>query len=594
MSAIVGIASFDLAPHDRAALARAAAAFPDAAFGPAEVAAVPGFAIAIRPLRATFDPAECDRIVDDGTLITAGDGRIDARDALTGRLDERAAAGRRGDAELLAAALARRGDAAPELLTGELAFASWSRATRTLLLARDRLGCRPLFFARDGARVGFASSTSALRALLPGHDLLDPVALADYVVVGELLDSRGTFFRGIECVPPAHVVRFTADGTDARRYWSLPSSCEPRRAEAGELVEELRALLTIAVRDRLRSDRVSIELSGGLDSTAIAAVAAAELAKRRGRVSAVNVSYRGLMEDDEPELAKLAASVSGLELSTLEVSAHALFEGLDGSPPAGERPGWGLMAAGWRAQFAAHAAAAPIALTGHGGDQALSPPSRPFDWWVRRGRVDLAVRGLVDAVSHGVALRFGIRNRLARTWPLPSVPPWLDPGLARESRIAERLREAAATESRRYEDAPRREMLLNVEGTRYDRVGELIHPSVTGAPFVYSLPWIDSRLLERLATMPPWPWFEGKLLLREAMRDVLPEEIRTRPKRSLRRDPLAALLEASRASLPSLRPGELDGLAVNRPIAGGAGTENANIWQEQRLVEVALWRRYRE
>jgi hypothetical protein len=94
--------------------------------------------------------------------------------------------------------------------------------------------------------------------------------------------------------------------------------------------------------------------------------------------------------------------------------------------------------------------------------------------------------------------------------------------------------------------------------------------------------------------MPPWPWFEGKLLLREAMRDVLPEEIRTRPKRSLRRDPLAALLEASRASLPSLRPGELDGLAVNRPIAGGAGTENANIWQEQRLVEVALWRRYRE
>ena len=159
---------------------------------------------------------------------------------------------------------------------GDFAFALWDAARRRLMLARDRMGVRPLFYAWHGGCLYFASEAKALFAV-PGLSAeLDPIALDQIFTFWFPLAPR-TPFRGVAELPPAHVLVATPDEVFVRRYWQLEfpdagdAAAHDRRGE-GEIAEELRALLLDATRIRLRADvPVGAYLSGGLDSSIIAA-----------------------------------------------------------------------------------------------------------------------------------------------------------------------------------------------------------------------------------------------------------------------------------------------------------------------------------
>ena len=159
---------------------------------------------------------------------------------------------------------------------GDFAFALWDAARRRLMLARDRMGVRPLFYAWHGGCLYFASEAKALFAV-PGISAeLDPIALDQIFTFWFPLAPR-TPFRGVAELPPAHVLVATPDEVFVRRYWQLEypdagdADAHDRRGE-GEIAEELRALLLDATRIRLRADvPVGAYLSGGLDSSIIAA-----------------------------------------------------------------------------------------------------------------------------------------------------------------------------------------------------------------------------------------------------------------------------------------------------------------------------------
>jgi asparagine synthase (glutamine-hydrolysing) len=195
--------------------------------------------------------------------------------------DELAARGHRfrtsSDTEVIVRLYEEMGPDCVERLNGDFAFAIWDARRRQLMLARDRMGVRPLFYTWHGGTLYFASEVKALLEV-PGITAEpDPFALDQIFTLWFPLPPR-TMFKGIMELPPAHTLIARDGHAEVRPYWQLTF---PDAAEAGDacidetqVVEEVRDLLTDATRIRLRSDvPVGSYLSGGLDSSLVAAMA---------------------------------------------------------------------------------------------------------------------------------------------------------------------------------------------------------------------------------------------------------------------------------------------------------------------------------
>jgi asparagine synthase (glutamine-hydrolysing) len=178
------------------------------------------------------------------------------------------------DTEVLLAAYAVWGEDCLHRLNGMFAFAIYDRDERSLFLARDRLGVKPLSWTWDGRRFGFASEVKALLAagLAPGTP--DPDAIYEYLASGITTEGR-SFHEGVNVLPPGHCMRIGADGPlEVREWWTPSREADPSRTYA-DWAEEVAATLDDAVRLRLRSDvPVGAHLSGGMDSSAVVAAAA--------------------------------------------------------------------------------------------------------------------------------------------------------------------------------------------------------------------------------------------------------------------------------------------------------------------------------
>jgi asparagine synthase (glutamine-hydrolysing) len=181
------------------------------------------------------------------------------------------------DTEVIAHAYAHWGADCLHHFNGDFAIAVWDRERREVFLARDRFGVRPLFLAEYGGDVCFASEAKALLRHPRSRRELDPVAIADTFTLWTPLPDRSAF-AGIRELPPAHYVVVGAHGIGPlTRWWSLDFAPDQTSSE-DELVDQVEALLVDAIRMRLRADvPVATYLSGGLDSSALAAIAARQL-----------------------------------------------------------------------------------------------------------------------------------------------------------------------------------------------------------------------------------------------------------------------------------------------------------------------------
>lgn len=182
----------------------------------------------------------------------------------------------RSDTEVIVHLYDRFGDDFVSHLNGQFAIGLWDRRRRRLVLARDRVGIRPLFYTVAGSTLYFASEIKALLALPRVVRRLDPRALGQVLTFWSAL-APATLFEGIALLPPGHLLVWEADtGTrHQQRYWDweFPEAADEPERPLEAYAEELRELLTDAVRIQLRSDvPVGAYLSGGLDSAIVAAL----------------------------------------------------------------------------------------------------------------------------------------------------------------------------------------------------------------------------------------------------------------------------------------------------------------------------------
>jgi asparagine synthase (glutamine-hydrolysing) len=255
---------------------------------------------------------------EDGTVWIVFNGEIYNYVELRRDLERRHTFRTQSDTEVLVHLYEEHGAGLVRHLRGMFGFALWDTRRQRLLLARDRLGKKPLYYAHQAGRLLFGSEIKAILAADLFTPTPDPTAIYQYLCFGFVAHPR-TAYREVLVLPPAHTLEIGADGrAELRRYWHLPGQAAgaPRREE---VLERTRELLTESVRLRLRSDvPVGVFLSGGIDSGLITAAASRQSAEP---LRTFSVGFSG--QFDELPHARLVAERYGTRHTEIPVDLAA-------------------------------------------------------------------------------------------------------------------------------------------------------------------------------------------------------------------------------------------------------------------------------
>ncbi|MFA6092200.1 MAG: asparagine synthase (glutamine-hydrolyzing) [Elusimicrobiota bacterium] len=262
---------------------------------------------------------------EDGRWTLVFNGEIYNHPALKEEFESRGERYRtRSDAETILRLFMREGESAVKRLEGMFALAIYDAKKREIMLARDHMGVKPLYYHCDGQSISFASELRALSLLLP--DLRpDPAAVVDYLGYG-LVHAPRTILDSALKLPPGHLLRFNERGLVVERFWELPSRASMKaRAEvsSSEAEAETERLLIASVRSQLLSDvPVGSFLSGGVDSSLITAIMARAC---KEKVRTFSIGFSGARAGlDESAHARAVARYLGTEHHELVLPASVL------------------------------------------------------------------------------------------------------------------------------------------------------------------------------------------------------------------------------------------------------------------------------
>lgn len=503
------------------------------------------------------------------------------------------------EAHLLLAAYRAWGTRCVEHLHGDFSFALWDDVRRRLVLGRDRFGVAPLYYARAGGSLVFSNALDVVRAHPGVSSELDPGAIGDFLRMGSNTDLATTVFSAVQCVPPAHVLVVTDGGTRLTRYWEVPTGKALPYTRVEEYAEQFLAVFQAAVADRLRGLAGAVLfMSGGRDSTAVAAAAQSAVRNRVPELRAVTAVFDYALPDEERTYAAMAATALNIPVEFVAQDEYRWFEEWEREdlwrPEPVEAP---LLAA--EADFTARAALqARVALTGEGGDAVLRERESHLarlllaGEWFRAGAETLAYVRL-----HRRLPRPGFRRLRARRRGLasmhPPIPPWLRRDLIERTGLRDRWA-ALEREEQRIPDPSmlRPEAYIRLRSGFWPRGFEAEHPGATGIPLTMRHPFFDERVIEFLLSLPPAQWANDKGILAAAMRGRLPDRVRLREKTPLAGDGY----EPAFASTGRVRPSREDfceeALEYVDPDALFDVTDEmdaSDAWDWTRAYSLSLW-----
>lgn len=489
---------------------------------------------------------------DGGRMV--GQLRLDDQEALL--IEEPGLEHHTGDLELLAGLLDQAGQSAASRLYGDYSVATVHPAPGPVSLRawRDPLGVRLLFFTRTERFVAVSNTLRALLSLPGVRRELDRPVVEEWLRSGYPRQRRRTWFADIQRVLPGETLTLHRDGRfSLEGRWTLPARGTSHVLKASEYPARFRALLQQAVDDRLRSPRVSVLLSGGLDSTSIAALAARSAAEAGNVVHCVTNRFRTLLPNDENVFARAACDSSGAPLREVDADCLRFRDRWDEATsrvtPAGE-PGLAL----WNELLRTAAQHGPAALTGYDGDSLLDPPdlrgllaeetlprlalAAVRYMWTHHRRPVLALRRLVRAP-----------DTHAPEWP------WLRPRSGAHAHD-----HAGTTLLPRHSRAA---MCDSLTSPAWEHLFEQCDAGFSGIPLEVRFPLLDRRLVEFVLQAPAIPWCQHKYLLRESMRDILPDAVRLRPKTTF-----PGFIEARLAQFCAVAPRWDPGAALHGSLEG--------------------------
>jgi asparagine synthase (glutamine-hydrolysing) len=527
------------------------------------------------------------------------------------------------DAELVLKAYERWGEECPIRILGEFAFALWDARKRQVFCARDIMGVRPLYYWCSNSRFRFASEMHAL--------FEDPAVLRrpNEGFIAECLATADppldeTLFADIRQLPRAHAMTISSGGVRTWRYWSAANLSEIRLRNDEEYAQQFLEILQEAVRCRLRSHRsVSILLSGGLDSSSIVCVAQSLIdhGLSQQSIESVSVAFPG-RDCDEREHIQHVLDASGAKGSTVVERRPGADAHLGCIARYSDLPNAAADETFSPALEYVRDSGGRVVLTGYGGDEWLSGSLYHTADLLSRFRIGEALRqSYLDSRNAysgtgswpGAFLRYGV-------WPLlpqrtksgircvlrrehDEVPAWIAAAFAKRTKLAERLRETPLAGEPFTTIAQREGLSPCIDFPWYS----LVDRFASRFGLEYRHPLLDRRVMEFCIALPQRQLRRNgveKYVLRNAMKGLLPEPVRTRQTKA--RYGTHAYVEALQdlgglklfASLEIASRGWVDGARVRqiyadavRPAARASSAAPRNLYALWMIASIELWHR---
>jgi asparagine synthase (glutamine-hydrolysing) len=524
----------------------------------------------------------------------------------------------RSDTETILHLYEEEGDRCVERLQGMFAFALWDQARERLLLARDRLGIKPLYYAVTDRELLFGSEIKAVLAGMPGRPALNVAAIPEFLAT-RYVAGEETFFQGVRKLPPGHTLVWSrTGGPQRRRYWSLPVGTDEGPASLRERALDLRGRLEATVRRHLMSDvPLGLFLSGGLDSTGLAALMA-PMVQDRLRTFAV-----GFDDDASNELpyARIAAQAVGAQHHEVTVSPEEFYAALPRLIWHEDEP------IAFPSSIALHFVSrlarphVKVVLTGEGSDELfmgyawyrLTALNERLGRSYRRlapGPVRRGVRRVVPRLPHA------LRRYASRTFLM------FEPGIRsilyeNFSVFPEPLRHALLSDHTLADGVdPYREQLRCFEEASGSTLQRMSHADLQtylvellmkqdqmsmAASIESRVPFLDHELVEYGVTTPDRFKVRGwktKAVLREALKDRIPRQILHRRKLGFpvpfgrwARERFAPSVRSTILGPRALARGLFDPAVLERLVAeheAGTGNHADRLWC---LLNLELWQR---
>lgn len=465
----------------------------------------------------------------DGKIWIVADARIDGQWELRNTLKShgRTLTASTSDAELILHAYAVFGDRLLDYVIGDFAFVIWDEEQSSVFCACDHFGIRPLYYVQKNNCFLFASEVTALLAHPAVSRKLNETAVGDFLLFGGHLEANMTIYSDIHRLPGATIVRIGASGRPAlSQYWQIEEPEILPRMSTAEYVNEFKYILNQAVTDRLDANNIALEMSGGMDSTSIAAIAKAHAFQNTTLVAYTNSAFPLLPDDKEAYYAGQVASFLDIPIKYNNLSSTALFSRW-GSPElvtAQPCPSENL-AFSYDILKSVTDSGARIITSGFMADALFTVHGSYHRRLLQKAN---PVRFLHEMYAHihthktwrGLGFRtfFNIKNsKNATLGPLPS---WLNSNFVKRENLHDRWH--------RY-------WQLYARGGTLDQLRRPWLPhhfrgyEAFDLPLSSRYPFMDLRLI-KFAMSAPTYIKHNKYVLRQAMDGQLPSEVLTRPK----------------------------------------------------------------
>jgi asparagine synthase (glutamine-hydrolysing) len=544
MSGIVGIVQFDESPVDSGLLRKLTdfLVFRGPDGQQTWIKDNVGFA---HTLFRTTEESERDSqpLTLDGKTWIVADARIDAQQELVAALKDAGEVGivpsRWTDAELILRAYRAWGPDCVEHLLGDFAFGIWDDARQRLFCARDHMGVKPFYYAQLGAYVIFSNTLDCIRQDPRISARLNDLAIADFLLFGFNQEPATTSFAEIRRIPPAHCATWSRDDFGIRRYWSMPIEEPIFYKQANDYIAHFHDLLHKSIADRLRTNRLGVFMSGGIDSPTLASTARDLLRQHHQSFELLALTNVDSLLPEERHYAGIVASHLGIPVEYRDWNniEHFNWEQTSFSLPEPRSDAYLILAE--RRFWNQLGGYSRVFFYGEGPDNALLLDWQSYiHYLLRHGQYTLLARDILTTLLSEKRLPFWqrISNKIKGAGRLPNqreetYPGWLNPSFEARLQLRERWHTLHAPGLSPHPVRPK--AYASFQTPLWQLLFEHFDTGVTKLAFDVRHPFLDVRMLRFLLALPALPWCRSKYLIRRAMRERLPNEILARRKATI-------------------------------------------------------------
>lgn len=478
--------------------------------------------------------------IDNKVWITCS-ARIDDRENLVNKMgmNQSLDLSKTPDSELILHAYRKWGEECLTHLLGDFAFVIWDKDKQKLFCARDRFGMRQLYYAQKDNSIIVCNALGCIKQHPNISDTVNDKAIAGFLLFGDhtWIDKSITTLNDVQSLPPSHALTLQNNTVTVKKYWDISFNLPLLHyKKTSDYIDHFNEVFKIAVADRIRTNSLALSMSGGMDSSSIAATIR-QLEKENMiapiELQAVTAVYDRIMPCQERHYAEIVAKHLNIPIHYIAGDDYPFMRPMALTT----RPLEINTYAFWKEIKKTLASYARVVLTGASADNLLeySPALSTFKE-VNPLNVIMDIYQLKKRYHRRPALGTGLfsilknkssHNVLIAPYPFPD---WFNPLFEKDINLQKLWTETSQwVPSPQHPRHPKAHNSLT--GTDWNTDDLMMESEFTFAE--ERDPFLDLRVVEFLFSIPSVPWFFQKHILRQSMSKLLPEEIINRPKTPL-------------------------------------------------------------